>query len=357
MKNFAPTYLQLLVITTNIEVGNYNIVEMYCMNVHAAIAKSHHHDDESTEGSTQEAMETEVKSENGVEVTTPVEEKIQEEKEDQIWRRTERRSFAEGAYIARFEVLSARILPQSEGSNSKKFVLYMIQVRMECNEAELKNENVAAIERRYTELLNLFELLKKDHANLLNEITFPKKKLIGNFSPSLIEERSKAFETFLDYIVTVPALRDSEYFLEFLQGDELKKACALLDERRNEQAVTILENCFKILNKIYLDKSKPVLLLLCRLVAACTSSPIVLASAEQWASLALRRFEHVSDVETLVLYIPLLQTCVSLYNQKGKDSKILEERLEEMGKRGIKIKGTLSLQQTIHTMDPRSETA
>lgn len=334
-----------------------------CVLVHPAVVKSHHHENE--EDSTQEAMETEIPSEEGVEVSAPHEEVNSPEEEEvlppeqSIWRRNNRRSFVEGAYIARFEVLSARILPnQSEGgSNSKKFVLYMIQVRMECNEAELIVENTAAIERRYTDLLNLFENLKKDHAALLNDVTFPKKKLIGNFSPSLIEERSKAFETFLDYIVTVPALRDSEYFLEFIQGDELKRACALLDERRNEQAVTILENCFRILNKIYLDKSKPVLLLLCRLVAACTSSPIVLPSAEQWATLALRRFEHVSDVETLVLYIPLLQTSVSLYSQKGKDSKVLEERLEEMGKRGIKVKGTLTLQQTIHTMDPRSETA
>ncbi|XP_063699714.1 sorting nexin-20 isoform X3 [Culicoides brevitarsis] len=298
-------------------------------------------------------METEVPSnteELGVEVTSNESNNVEE---TTIFRRTDRRPVKKDAFNTIFEVLSARILPQAEGS--KKFVLYMIHVRMECTEPESKD--TATIERRYTDLLNLYENLKKDHAALLNDVTFPKKKLIGNFSPDLIAERGKAFETFLDYIVTVSALRDSPYFLEFIQGDELKRACALLDERRNEQAVTILENCFRILNKIYLDKSKQVLLLLCRLVAACTSSPIVLASAEQWATLALRRFEHVSDVETLVLYIPLLQTCVALYNQMGKDSAVLEERLAEMGKRGIKIKGTLTLQQTIHAMDPRSETA
>lgn len=317
--------------------------------VHPAVIKSHHHEEDET----QEAMETEVPSEEvGVEATHD-----ESTEESTIFRRTERRPLKTDAFNTIFEVLSARILPQgNDGSNNtKKFVLYMIHVRMECNNPE--NDPTATIERRYTDLLNLFEALKKDHAALLYDVTFPKKKLIGNFSPDLIAERGKAFETFLDYIVTVAALRDSPLFLEFMQGDDLKRACALLDERRNEQAVTILENCFRILNKIYLDKSKPVLLLLCRLVAACTSSPIVLASAEQWATLALRRFEHVSDVETLVLYIPLLQTCVSLYNQMGKDSAVLEERLAEMGKRGIKIKGTLSLQQTIHTMDPRSETA
>lgn len=218
---------------------------------------------------------------------------------DKVWKRPERRVLdgKDGNYIVRFEVTSARILP-TENTNVKKYVLYSIQLRMEGGSIEDKEE--AIIERRYTELLNLYENLKKDHPTLVQDIIFPKKRLTGNFSESLIAERSVAFEAFLDHIVTVAALRESPYFLEFVQGEELKRGCLLLDERRQEQAIPILENCFRVLNKIYLDKSKPVLLLLCRLVAACTSSPIVHPNAEQWAALALRRFEHVSDVEILV---------------------------------------------------------
>lgn len=318
-------------------------------------------DNDSMTDSTQEAMEVHEEEEVNDKIETPDPNTPLETPtgngQIEIWTRDKRKVFEESEYIARFEVLSARVLPQESGNNSKKFVLYKIQVRMEFSRPEDDDQNEAVMERRYTDLLNLYENLRKDNASLLQDITFPKKKLIGNFSPSLIAERSTAFERFLDYIIKVPALRNSEYFLEFIQADELNRACLLLDERRNEQAITILENCFRILNKIYLDKSKPVLLLLCRIVVACTSSPIPLTSAEHWAALALRRFEHVSDVEILVLYVPLLQTCVHLYNIRGKDSKMLEERLHEMGKRGIKIKGTLSLQQAIHTIEPRSETA
>uniref|UniRef100_A0A8W7P897 Uncharacterized protein n=1 Tax=Anopheles coluzzii TaxID=1518534 RepID=A0A8W7P897_ANOCL len=139
-------------------------------------------------------------------------------------------------------------------------------------------------------------------------------------------------------------------------GDELRNACQLLDERRNELAVPLLENCFRLLNKIFLDKSKCVLLLLCRLVAACTTSPIPHPSAEQWAELALRRYEHVCDTELLVLYIPLLQTCLHLWWQRGRDRTLLEERLSEMGKKGIKVKGGPTLAQAIHALDPRAET-
>lgn len=73
---------------------------------------------------------------------------------------------------------------------------------------------------------------------------------MGNFSDELISERGLAFETFLDYVAGTTALRESPHFLTFLEEIELDQACQLLDERRNEQAVPILENCFRLLNKV-----------------------------------------------------------------------------------------------------------
>lgn len=216
--------------------------------------------------------------------------------------------------------------------------------------------NPVTIERRYTDFLKLYEAFKKDNSQLIQNVAFPKKRIMGNFTSELIAERALAFENFLDYAISVSSLRDTEPFLSFLQDEELDKACRLLDERRNEVAVPILENVFQLLNKVYLDKSKPVLLLLCRLVAACTTSPIPHPSSEKYAELALRRFDHVSDVELLVLYIPLLNTCSYLFWQKGRDAQLIKDRLEEMGRKGIKIKDTLTLSQAIHTMDTRSET-
>lgn len=251
--------------------------------MNSAIVRSHINDEEATES----VKTDETKDETKTEV-------------DQVWKRPERRLLngKDGQYIVRFEVTSARILPIDNNTNVKKYVLYTIHLRMDGGNIEDKED--AYIGRRYTELLNLYENLKKENLLLVQNVIFPRKRLTGNFSESLIAERSVAFEAFLDYIVTVPALRDSPFFLEFIQGEELKKACVFLDERRQEQAIPILENCFRVLNKIYLDKSRPVLLMLCRLVAACTSTLIAHPNSEQWASLALRRFEHVSDVEILV---------------------------------------------------------
>lgn len=232
-------------------------------------------------------------------------------------------------------------------------MIYDVNVRLDGSEPD---PHPTSIERRYTHFLRLYDGLRKHHSQLLQGVTFPKKVLMGNFSAELIGERSAAFESFLDYIVSVPSLRESEHFLEFLQGDELRRACQLLDERRNEFAVPMLEATFRILNKIFLDKSKCVLLLLCRLVAACTTSPIPHPESEKWAELALRRYEHVCDTDLLVLYIPLLQTCLHLWWQRGRDRSLLEERLDEMGKKGIKVKGGPTLAQAIHALEPRAET-
>lgn len=219
-----------------------------------------------------------------------------------------------------------------------------------------EDPNPTTIERRYTDFLKLYEALKKESPQLLANVAFPKKRIMGNFNSDLISERAVAFENFLDYILSVGELKDSPHFLSFLQDEEMTKACRLIDERRNEIAIPLFENSFQLLNKVYLDKSRPVLLLLCRLVASCTSSPIPHPASQKWTELALRRFEHVSDTEILVLYIPLLNSASYLYWQKGMDAKMINDRLEDLRMKGIKIKDTLSLVQALHALEQKSET-
>lgn len=95
--------------------------------------------------------------------------------------------------------------------------------------------------------------------------------------------------------------------------------------------------------------------MLCRLVAAATTSPVPHPLAEKYAELALRRYDSVSDADLLVLYVPLLQTCVHLWWQRGRDSSLITERLTGLEMKGINTKGK-TLTQAIHALDPRGET-
>lgn len=275
-----------------------------------------------------------------------------------VWQRETKKPLPTGeGLITRFEIPFARICggeSNEQGSGSKKYVVYDVTCRQDTSSQEDKNPTT--IERRYTDFLKLYETLKKESPQLVANIAFPKKRIMGNFTSDLISERSVAFENFLDYILSVSDLRESENFLSFLQDDEMTRACRLMDERRNELAIPIFENTFQLLNKVFLDKSRPVLLLLCRLVAACTNSPIPHPMSMKHTELALRRFEHVSDTEILVLYIPLLNAASYLYWQKGMDASKINERLEDMGMKGIKIKNTLTLTQSLHALEQKSET-
>ncbi|EDV99232.1 sorting nexin-21 [Drosophila grimshawi] len=254
----------------------------------------------------------------------------------------------------RLEILQANIMPrETDDTNIKRFVVYELTVRLD---SSILDEQPATIERRYTDFRELHQCLKRQYPNMMSSIKFPSKVLVGNFSIQLIGGRSNAFEVFLRQITEQPQLRDSAAFLRFLQHEELTRACQYLDERRNELAIPLLENCFRLLNKVYMNRSRPVLLILCRLVAACTATPVPHHSAERWALLALTRFETLCDIDLLPLYIPLLHTCEHLWWQCGRDQKRLTDRLTEMSRQGIPISNKTSLMQAIHEIDPRTET-
>lgn len=185
--------------------------------------------------------------------------------------------------------------PDGEDLKVKRFVLYDLTVRQD--KYQQIDSQPITIQRRYTDFRELYNNLKRDFPQEMSGIQFPNKVLVGNFSSSLIAERGATFEELLTQISRNATLKNSSVFLDFLQNHEMNKACQFIDER-NDLCIPILENSFFLLNKIFTDRSRPVLLILCRLVAACTNTPVSNQSADKWASLALARYEtlciHIS---------------------------------------------------------------
>jgi hypothetical protein len=74
--------------------------------------------------------------------------------------------------------------------------------------------------------------------------------VVGNFEPNLISNRCTAFESLLELIANESRLRDSPAAIAFFQDIELNEAKKLIEENKFDQALSVLETSFKLLNKV-----------------------------------------------------------------------------------------------------------
>lgn len=74
--------------------------------------------------------------------------------------------------------------------------------------------------------------------------------VVGNFDPNLISSRCAAFESLLNLIASESRLRDAPAAIAFFQDVELKDARKLINEGKFDQALSLLETSFKLLNKV-----------------------------------------------------------------------------------------------------------
>ncbi|KOB79351.1 Sorting nexin-21, partial [Operophtera brumata] len=223
-------------------------------------------------------------------------------------------------------IVSSRVVDEFE--NEKKYVAYMVQAKQnqttdDSNDLPIYDKDPVKVERRYTHFLDLYNGLKKEQPAMLQNITFPRKVAVGNYEPVLISSRCAAFESLLSLIASESRLRDSPAAVAFFQDPELLDAKMLIGCGKFDQALSVLETSFKLLNKVYTDRSRVVLSALCRIVACAGASEGALAGpVERWAQLALKRYEAVSDSDLETL---------------GRDKASLVEELNGLRKRGMKV--------------------
>ncbi|KAK5646597.1 hypothetical protein RI129_005061 [Pyrocoelia pectoralis] len=246
-----------------------------------------------------------------------------------------------------FEITSAQIAI-TEGSE-KKYVLYTLQIR---HVTGVDDSKPAILERRYTDFYNLYTALKKDYPNEMTTVSFPKKVLIGNFDNRLISIRSTGFESLLRHVLVDSKLRESPPLLTFLQEADLQKIKELLQNKDYASAAPLLENNFRLLNKVYTDRSPAVLMALCRLLGCLISMPGS-PNAQKWADIALHRYEGVCDSDLLELYLPLLHVCAKIWWQTGRNGNFLESRLQSLKQQGIKFNEGASLLEAVDCLEKK----
>lgn len=143
-----------------------------------------------------------------------------------------------------FEIISAKIADQTD---ERKHVIYTLQVRFISGNDD---QCPSAIERRYTNFLNLYNDLKKEQPQLMTNVLFPKKVLYGNFDNELISTRSTGFESLLKHISLESRLRNSNAMLTFLTDVEMTQAKVLWEKKEYEFVFPLFEKTFKLLNKV-----------------------------------------------------------------------------------------------------------
>jgi len=88
---------------------------------------------------------------------------------------------------------------------------------------DVSENTPAKIIRRYSDFSRLNTALRRQYPALMRDISFPGKRLSGNFKSSTIAQRSRAFEQYLTHIFAVGALRTSAELADFLYSDDLRE--------------------------------------------------------------------------------------------------------------------------------------
>lgn len=183
----------------------------------------------------------------------------------------------------------------------------------------------SVIERRYSDFERLHRNLLEEFSEEMEDVTFPKKTLTGNFTEEIINERKLAFKDYLRLLYSMKYIRRSKKFIDFLTRPELQEAYGCLRGGQYTKALEILLEVIGLQER--LTRGNPVSLVptLCAIVV-CHKDLENPASAFEYGEKALSRLcVHTSHR----YYIPLLETMITLAYELGKDFLSLQEKLEE----------------------------
>lgn len=180
-----------------------------------------------------------------------------------------------------------------------------------------------AIERRYSDFLNLHQQLLQDYCEELDDITFPKKKLTGNFSEENITERRVALCDYLTQLYARRYIRTSSMFRDFFTKPELKTFYDLLRGGRYSHALEILQNVLVLQEKLCTHDSSLLVPTLCALLV-CQRDLQDFSAAFQTAQRAL---PNVRRYNIIRYRAPLLEAMVDLGYKLGHPVAQLQEEL------------------------------
>ncbi|XP_042294095.1 sorting nexin-20 [Sceloporus undulatus] len=236
-------------------------------------------------------------------------------KELQEYWRDEKRNCREVKVL--FEIPSAKIV-EKPFTKYVKYQIFIIQTGS-------FDSNKSVVERRYSDFERLHTNLLGEFAEEMEDITFPKKTLTGNFTEEIIIERKLAFQDYLRFLYSMECIRTSRMFIDFLMRPELEEAYSCLRGGQYTKALAGLLDIVVLQEK--LTKHRPILLVptLCAILV-CHKDLENPRSAYEFGEKALLRLKRYPGHR---YYLPLLETMISLAYELGKDFISFQEKMEE----------------------------
>jgi len=126
--------------------------------------------------------------------------------------------------------------------------------------ADVADSSPAKISRRYSDFSHLNTALRRQYPALMRDISFPGKRLSGNFKPSTIARRSRAFEQYLTHIFAVGALRTSAELSEFLYGNDLREGYRRITDGDYVGALAPLRSAWRLQAHLHGDTDSEVVI-------------------------------------------------------------------------------------------------
>lgn len=141
-----------------------------------------------------------------------------------------------------FEVTDASVVQDG----SSKYVLYTIHVIQSGG----SDKTPAIITRRYSDFQRLHATLRRSHADQMERVCFPRKKLRRNFTAETIAKRSRAFEQYLSHLCSLSALRGAPCVRQFFYLTDLQAGQLLIRVGRFQEALGPLLNAKRLQHKL-----------------------------------------------------------------------------------------------------------
>uniref|UniRef100_UPI00398EC057 sorting nexin-20 n=1 Tax=Pristiophorus japonicus TaxID=55135 RepID=UPI00398EC057 len=220
-----------------------------------------------------------------------------------------------------FEIPETKIV-EDQGS---KYVMYKVVVI----KSGTYDGSQAYIERRYSDFEKLHKNILKNFKEEIEEITFPKKIMAGNFLPEKIAERKLAFTDYLRQLYAIKDVRESDEFIEFFFLPEVREGYGCLRSGQYTRALNILLNVLSLQEKLYMRCYDRLVLALSAISVCCRDLGNI-DGAYQFCEKGGLILHNYSRHKYL---IPLLKVQITLGNELGKNMQHLQRKVTELEER------------------------